>query len=274
MNDVFLDSNPVREIAQVTYDMWSKGWDEYNGGNISYLLDSQEVSLLKSNELIENRFMDVTGIPDEMVGKYILITASGSHFRTVKNCIKESMGVIKLLETGYQIVWGFEKGTLPTSEFYMHILSHNARLKVDKKQKVVVHNHATNATALSLIVEPNDSAFTLPLWRVLTESIVVFPDGVGVLPWQTPGTEKIGKATAKKLLDSRIVIWSYHGILATGTSIQDCFGLIETVDKAAGMYRNTLEHKNYDGLSDDQLRSVCEILNVNPREDIFVNSKK
>lgn len=274
MNDVFLDSKPVCEIAEVTYDMWSKGWDEYNGGNISYLLNSKEVSLLKDNKLVENRFIEVTGIPDEMVGKYILITASGSHFRTVKDYIKESMGVIKLEEKGYQIVWGFENNTLPTSEFYMHILSHNARLKVDKNQRVVVHNHATEATALSLIVEPNDSAFTLPLWRVLTESIVVFPDGVGVLPWQTPGTEKIGKATAEKLLDSRIVIWSCHGILATGTSVQDCFGLIETVDKAAGMYRITLEHKNYNGLSDDQLRSVCESLNVKPREDIFVNNKE
>src|SRR5699024_9392461 len=114
-------------------------------------------------------------------------------------------------------------------------------MKVDEKQTAVAHNHATNATALSLIVEPNDSAFTLPLWRVLTESIVVFPDGVGVLPWQTPGTEKIGKATAKKLLDSRIVIWSYHGILATRTSIEDCFCLIDNVDKADGMYRNHLE---------------------------------
>lgn len=274
MKDSFLDSQAVREIAQVTYDMWNKGWDESNGGNISYLLNSQEILLLKGSDIFKNEVVEVTGIPNEMVGKYILITASGSQFRTVKDHIKESMGVIKLHESGYQILWGFENNTLPTSEFYMHILSHNARLKIDSNQKVVVHNHATEATALSLIVEPNDSAYTLPLWKVLTESIVVFPDGVGVLPWQTPGTEKIGKATAEKLKDSRIVIWSFHGILATGTSVQDCFGLIETVNKAAGMYINTLTHKNYTGLTNDQLMSVCDSLNVNPRMDIFGKDSK
>lgn len=272
MNDSFLESKSVKEISQVTYDMWNKGWDESNGGNISYLLDPQEISLLKGSKIFEGRKVKVTGIPIEMVGKYILITASGSQFRTVKDFVKESMGVIKLQETGYQIVWGFENNTLPTSEFYMHILSHNARLKVDEEQRVVVHNHATEATALSLIVEPNDSAYTLPLWRVLTESIVVFPDGVGVLPWQTPGTEKIGKATAEKLLESRIVIWTFHGILATGTSVQDCFGLIETVNKAAGMYIKTLAHKQYNGLSEDQLKAVCESLNVTPRMNIFNNN--
>ncbi len=272
MNDSFLNSTAVKEISQVTYDMWSKGWDESNGGNISYLLDQQEVFLLKSSEIYEGLKVEISGIPKEMVGKYILITASGSQFRTVKDHIKESMGVIQLKDTGYQLIWGFDNNTLPTSEFYMHILSHNARLKADNKQRVVIHNHASNATALSLIVEPNDSAYTLPLWKVLTESIVVFPDGVGVLPWQTPGTEKIGKATAEKLLKSRIVIWSFHGILATGTSVQDCFGLIETVDKAAGMYIKTLSHKEYEGLTEKQLKAVCESLNVTPRMDIFENN--
>lgn len=268
MSNDFLNSKPVQEIVEVTYDMWKKGWDESNGGNISYLLDQDEIELLKENQF-EGRKVKVPGIPEQMIGQHLLITASGSQFRTVKDYVKESMGVIKLEGWGYQIIWGFEPDTLPTSEFYMHILSHNARLKVDENQRVVVHNHANDATALSLIVDPNDADYTMPLWRVLTESIVVFPDGVGVLPWQTPGTEKIGQDTADKLAHSRIVIWSYHGILATGTSIQDCFGLIETVDKAAGIYIKTLDYKKYNGLSNEQLRSVCDVLNVDPREEIF-----
>ena len=28
----------INELCQVTYDMWNKGWDEYNGGNISFAL--------------------------------------------------------------------------------------------------------------------------------------------------------------------------------------------------------------------------------------------
>src|SRR5699024_11246673 len=91
----------------------------------------------------------------------------------------------------------------------------------------------------------------------------------GVLPWQLPGTEKIGLATAEKLRDCRIVVWVYHGILATGSSFQDCFGLIETVDKAADIYMNTLRIKKFDGLSEANLLAMCKHLGVNPREGLL-----
>jgi len=211
----------------------------------------------------------VVNVPKEMEGRHIAITATMSQFRTVKEHPYSDIGIIKIDSEGYQIVWGFEGGRRPTSELYMHLLSHNARLKVDKKHKVVVHNHANNATAYSLVIDPNDRAYTLPLWQVLTESIVVFPDGVGVLPWQLPGTEKIGLATAEKLRDCRIVVWVYHGILATGSSFQDCFGLIETVDKAADIYMNTLRIKKFDGLSEANLLAMCKHLGVNPREGLL-----
>ena len=68
---------------------------------------------------------------------------------------------------------------------------------------------------------------------MITECIVVFPDGVGVLPWMVCGNEEIGLATAKKMETCRIVVWAHHGILASGSSLNDAFGLIETVNKAA-----------------------------------------
>jgi len=109
-----------------------------------------------------------------------------------------------------------------------------------------------------LLFDLNDRDYTLPLWKVLTESIVVFPDGVGVLPWQVPGTEEIGMATAEKLHKCRIVVWTFHGILATGSSFQDCFGLIETIDKAARIYKETLDTKKYEGLTEKNILAVCK----------------
>ena len=32
----------IHELCHVTYDMWNKGWDEYNGGNVSYRLTKDE----------------------------------------------------------------------------------------------------------------------------------------------------------------------------------------------------------------------------------------
>ena len=67
--------------------MWNKGWDEYNGGNVSYRLTEDEVKTL-ANDLAKTPY---SCYPDnrietevlEVPKQYILITASESHFRTL-----------------------------------------------------------------------------------------------------------------------------------------------------------------------------------------------
>ncbi|CQR24080.1 rhamnulose-1-phosphate aldolase [Streptococcus varani] len=261
----FEESTIVTELCQLTYDMWSKGWDEYNGGNVSCILREEDLYNLPNSEQVERR-VEVDDIPMSMVGKYILITSSGSHFRNLKEHVERDAGVIRVTDTGYDVIWGFAENRRPTSEFYMHLLAHAQRLSVDPDHRVVVHNHAPNATAYSLVSEHDDKSYTLPLWRVLTESIVVFPDGVGILPWELPGTLEIAQHSVEKLRECRIVVWAFHGILATGKDFQDCFGLIETVDKAAMIHLQTMAIKQYQGLTDEDLYAVCQVLNVSPRE--------
>ena len=45
--------------------------------------------------------------------------------------------------------------------------------------------------------------FTRKLWEGSTECLVVFPDGVGILPWMVPGTDEIGQATAETMQNTR-----------------------------------------------------------------------
>lgn len=260
----FEQSPIMKELCDLTYDMWQKGWDEYNGGNVSCILLGQDIACLENTQCI--RQVELADIPQAMIGKYILITASGSHFRNLRDHVQRDTGVIRITESGYDVVWGFDEGKRPTSELYMHLLAHAKRLEMDPNHRVVVHNHAPNATAYSLVSEHDDKAYTLPLWRVLTESIVVFPDGVGILPWELPGTLAIAQHSVEKLNVCRIVVWAFHGILATGKDFQDCFGLIETVDKAAAIYLQTMAIKEYQGLSDQDLYAVCQVLKVSPRE--------
>lgn len=268
MKKEFIESAPVLGISDITYDMWLKGWDEYNGGNVSYLLSNEEVSMIELDKSIE-RCIETPNMPSNLIGRYILITATGSHFRNLKNNLNTDIGVVRIEENGYTIVWGFEENKRPTSEFYLHTLSHAARLDIDPEHKVIVHNHATNVVKLGLVLEPNDKDYTLPLWRVLTEGVYVFYDGIGVVPWEVPGTESIGRTTANKLKKSRIVVWANHGVMASGKSYQDCFGLIETVDKAAGIYLDTLHIRKFDGLSNYQIISFAERLGLKVRKDIF-----
>lgn len=262
-----IKSKILKELLELTYSMWQIGWDESNGGNVSYILDETELKDFDLKQ--EGRFYELENIPKNFVGKYLLITASGSNFRVLKNYPTRDVGVIKFKTDGYEILWGFEEGRKPTSELYMHLLSHNARLSVDKNHRVIVHNHAENAIAYSSMVEPNDRDYTFPLWQVLTEGVVVFPDGVGVIPWELPGTEQIGSKTANKLLKSRIVVWENHGILASGKSYQDCFGLIETVNKACGIFIKTYGKRKNSGLTKENILEVCNSLNIEPRKDLF-----
>ncbi|EGO2813073.1 rhamnulose-1-phosphate aldolase [Enterococcus faecalis] len=266
------------ELVQTTYDMWAKGWDEYNGGNISYLLTKEEIERLPEDfsdtsyhfydEPIEIK--NLMEIPKIIQGKYLLITASGSHFRYVKEQPNIDTGIVKLTKNGYQIIAGYNTGKRPTSEIYMHILSHNVRLSKNKNHRVVIHNHATNIVLYSLINEVTSESLTKDLWSVLTESIVVFPDGISVLPWKVPGTREIGEATSELLKECRLVVWEKHGVLSTGVDFEDCFGLIETANKAAGLALDlqkvsgkSLSENNV--LSSKDLKEICKALKVRGR---------
>ena len=92
-------------------------------------------------------------------------------------------------------------------------MSHIERLKLDPKHRIVMHTHPANIIAMTFIHELNDRAFTRTLWQMITECMVVFPEGVGVLPWMVCGNTEIGIVTAEKMKQYRSVIWGQHGIL-------------------------------------------------------------
>ena len=263
----FIQSRIVAELADITYTMWRLGWDEKNGGNVSCLLTATEVDLLAQTSV--PRAYHLAHIPSELVGRYVLITASGSNFRVLKDDLVRCTGVLRFTASGYEIVWGFEDQQLPTSEIYMHVLAHGARLSVDPQHRVVVHNHATEISGMTFAHELDEDKLTRTLWGIITECIIVFPDGVALLPWMVPGNETIGLATAAKLQSARIVVWAHHGILATGSSFQDAFGLIETVNKAAKIYLQTYQQRLTAGITDQGLLDLCAAFEVTPKAGIL-----
>lgn len=95
---------------------------------------------------------------------------------------------------------------------------------------------SSHTLAINYVHEPDERKLTHTLWAMCTECIVVFPDGVGVLPWMLCGTNEIGRATAEKMKEFRLVIWWMHGIDAAGKTMDETFALIETVEKAIQVY--------------------------------------
>ena len=101
------------------------------------------------------------------------------------------------------------------------------------------------------------------------ECIVVFPDGVGTLPWMICGTNEIGEATAKKLKEFRLVVWGMHGIYGVGKTMDEAFGLIETVEKSAQVYMLTAHLPRVNGISDAQMAMLADAFGIEYRKDFL-----
>ena len=268
-----LNANYVQEMIEVTTNLYRLGWDERNGGNISYLLEENEVlPFLNPTEVIREipMIFDATSL----AGKYFIVTGSGKYFKNVQANPAENLGVIRVKEDGktLQLLWGLENDAVPTSELPSHFMSHMARLEVDPENRIIMHNHATHLLAMSFTHDLDEKAFTRTLWQMCTECLVVFPEGVSILPWIVPGTTEIGEATAAKMKETRLVLWPQHGIYGAGKDMDEVFGLIETAEKAAEVYTYVCAHGGLkQTISDENLRLLADSFGVTPREG-YLNS--
>ena len=261
----------VREMCDTTANMYRLGWDERNGGNISYLLDENEVAeYLDLNNVI--RTISTGFDAPELIGKIFIVTGTGKYFKNVEKDPENNLGIIRIAKDGTtaELLWGYADGGKFTSELPAHLMSHRARLKVDPENRVVMHSHPTHTLAMNYVHELDEKKLTHTLWEMCTECIVVFPDGVGVLPWMLCGTNEIGEATAEKMKEFRLVIWGMHGIYGAGKTMDETFGLIETVEKAAQIYMLTCNMPRVNTIKDSEMQQLAEYFGVNYRKD-FLN---
>ena len=266
----------VREMCDTTANMYRLGWDERNGGNISYMLETEQVAeYLDLSKVI--RTIPFMGVNEEdfdaspLEGKIFIVTGTGKYFKNVEKDPETNLGIVRIGKGGknIELLWGFKDGGRPTSEFPAHMMSHMARLKVDPENRVVMHSHPTNTLAMNYVHELDEKKFTHTLWEMCTECIVVFPDGVGVLPWMLCGTSEIGRATAKKMEEFRLVIWAMHGIYGAGKTMDETFGLIETVEKAAQIYMLTANLPRKNTIKDEDMVKLVELFGVKYRKDFL-----
>jgi rhamnulose-1-phosphate aldolase len=101
------------------------------------------------------------------------------------------------------------------------------------KHRVIYHAHTTNVIALTFVLPLEDKVFTRELWEMATECPVVFPDGIGVVPWMVPGGREIAVATSELMKKYDVAIWAHHGMFASGEDFDLTFGLMHTVEKSA-----------------------------------------
>lgn len=259
----------VNDVVEILDLLYKHGWDERNGGNLSLII-SEEEALSIAPSLIEGKTFTYKYDFSPLVGKYFIITGSGKYFKNARKEPEVTLGLFKVSSRNtLTLLWGLTDSGNPTSELPTHLKSHMERSKIDSSHRLVIHCHPTNLISMTHICRLDNKVFTEILWRMQTESIVVFPEGVSVLPWMVCGGEQIGNATAEQMKEYRSVIWAHHGIFCTGATLDEVFGLIETIEKAAEIYIKICDKPILQSISNDELKRLALAFNVVYRPGII-----
>ena len=265
----FIKINPalndiIFEVSEIAGYLWQRGWAERNAGNVSVnISDLIEAGIQDLDEY--PRFELMNPYPDLASG-YFFVSGTGKRMRDLAREPLNNALIIHLNETG-TAYWIISKDKvsvrnfMPTSELPTHLGIHRMIALRGSSEKVVIHTHANELVAITQIKQYcHQEALNNLLFGMHPETIVFIPDGVGFVPYVTPGTEQIAVETIKVLENYKVALWEKHGVFAIGESVFDTFDLIDILGKAAKIFFlvKSTGHEP-EGLSTDQLAILKEL---------------
>ena len=229
----------VQRFLHLCDDGWLQGWHERNGGNLTYRLTPEEVNSVRPGfSDTPGAWIDLGFSEPSLGGAFFLVTGSGAYMHNVLAAPAANIGIVELNAdaSAYRVVWGLTERK-PTSELPTHIMNHAIRMAAtDGACRVIYHAHPNNIIAMTFVEPLEPRAFSRALWKAMTECVVVFPEGVGVVPWMVPGGIEIGRATSEQMKRYSAVIWAQHGMFVSGATFDETFGLMHCIEKAADIY--------------------------------------
>ena len=216
-------------------------------------------------------------LPDpipELVGKSFLVTGSGRRLREIIRDPAANLGYVTINADG-------RTGTLYSSprRLFAHLTSEfNSHLAVHKDQIVrsstnfhaIIHAQPPHLTYLSSIPQYQDETYlNRHLLRWQPELIVNLPEGLGHIPFKVPGSAELMQATVESMRSHRVVVWGKHGVIArSDASVKRASDRIEYAEAAANYeYMNLVNGERGEGLTPEQIRSICQAFNV--QQNIF-----
>lgn len=270
-----LDVEIVKLYIRMCQDGWEQGWHERNGGNLTYRMKAEEVDACRPFFRTPGEWVQMGVTGENLAGEYFLSTGSGKYFRNVQPDPAHSIGIVEINDKGdaWRIVWGLENGAKPTSEFPSHFMNHSVRAAAtDGACRVIYHAHPANLIAMTYVLPLTARDFTRALWKSATECPVVFPGGVGVVPWMVPGGADIALATSELMKQYDAAVWAHHGLFCSGPDFDTTFGLMHTIEKAAQIWilaQSAGQGKILQTIRDDELRAIATEFGVQLNEDFL-----
>jgi rhamnulose-1-phosphate aldolase len=258
----------MKGFVRLCDDGFRMGWHERNGGNLSCRMKPDEADACRPffHEKI-GEWIPCGITAENLGGEYFIATGSGRFMCNMASNMEDNVCIVEINEKGdaYRIVWGLARGGVPTSEFPSHLLNHSAKkIASGGSHRIIYHAHTPNIIALTFVLPLTDRDFSRVLWKSMTECPIVFPAGVGVVPWMIPGGADIAAASSKLMAEYDAIIWAHHGTFCSGLDFDVTFGLMHTIEKSAEIYLKALScsKKIRQTITDDSLRQVAKAFGV------------
>ncbi len=256
----------LKEMGEVGKRVSMIGAAEGAAGNIS-------VCVRDTVELREY-FPQVTWIDlpvpaQNLIGATIFASGSGRRLRDIAESPTTNLAAI-IVEDGGKTGRMFTAIDCPfkrvTSEFNSHLAVHNDQMKLRPvKLHAIVHAQPKHLTFLSHRAQyQNEHYLNTHLLRWQPETILNFPEGIGVLPFVLPGSEQLMIESVVSLREHNLVVWSQHGVMARADdSILHALDLVEYAETAAEYeILNLSTGDGSSGLSPEHIRAVADSWNV------------
>ncbi len=253
----------IDKIAEVAGYLWQNGWAERNGGNITVnITDLVDDGIRQLPAISEVKQIGVK-LP-ALKGCYFYCKGTGKRMRDLARWPMDNGSVIRILDDCESYVIIADSPVQPTSELPSHLTVHAHLIETGSPYKATVHTHPIELVAMSHSKKfLGKDVLTRILWSMIPETKAFCPLGLGVVPYELPGSNKLADATLKELEDYDVVLWEKHGVFAKGLDVMDAFDQIDVLSKSAKIY---IDAKcmgfEPDGMTDEQMAEMTRAFNL------------
>lgn len=253
----------IAEVAEIAGYLWQKGWAERNGGNISVnITDVVDASITDLPALMAPIAIGCE-LP-HLRGCYFLVTGTNKRMRNVAETPMSNASIIRICAdcASYEIV--AEQPVRPTSELPAHLSVHNYLIGRGSSYKAVMHTHPIELVAMSHHAPflQKDVLGRL-LWSMIPETRAFCPRGLGIVPYQLPGSLALAQATIDQLADHDVVMWEKHGVVSVHENVTEAFDMVDTLTKSAQIYLSARAMGFIPaGMSESQMQELKEAFNL------------
>lgn len=253
----------VEKIAEVAGYLWQNGWAERNGGNITVnVTEFVDDEIKQMPAISEVKQIGVT-LP-ALKGCYFYCKGTGKRMRDLARKPMDNGSVIRILDDCASYVIIADNPVMPTSELPSHLTVHAHLIETGSTYKATVHTHPIELVAMShnrkFLAK---DVLTNILWSMIPETKAFCPLGLGVVPYELPGSNTLADATLKELEDYDVVLWEKHGVFAKGLDVMDAFDQIDVLSKSAKIY---IDSKcmgfEPEGMSQEQMAEMTKAFNL------------